>query len=131
MKIVKLPYLLAVPFLFNSCFNEIPKKKETDNFCGTAGINDNQNQPSIFKAKCAACHMYDKNSTGPKLKGVLNKVPNEEWFDEFVRNEDSLLKTKNEYALKINEWSTVDGNHNFKELTVVHLAEIKKYLMQK
>jgi len=131
MKIFKLSCFLAILFLINSCFNETPQKKEIDNFCGTAGINDNQNQPTVFKAKCAACHMYDKNSTGPKLKGVLNKVPNEEWFDEFVRNEDSLIKINDEYALKIIEWSPIDGNHNFKELRDEHLVEIKKYLMQK
>jgi len=32
-----------------------------------------QNGEALFKAKCNTCHMVDKNSTGPILKGVIEK----------------------------------------------------------
>jgi cytochrome c oxidase cbb3-type subunit III len=32
-----------------------------------------QEGEQLFKAKCNACHMVDKNSTGPLLKGVKKK----------------------------------------------------------
>ncbi len=32
-----------------------------------------QDGEGLFKAKCSACHMVDKNSTGPILKGVKQK----------------------------------------------------------
>lgn len=40
-------------------------------FAGTNSFA--QDGESLFKAKCSACHMVDKNSTGPVLKGVKQK----------------------------------------------------------
>jgi hypothetical protein len=88
-------------------------------------------EPAIFKAKCTTCHMLYKNSTGPKLHNVYNHLPNEEWFELFVRNEDSLIKVNDKYARKIQKWSPVDGNHNFKEISDKQMSEIKEYLTQK
>ena len=49
---------------------------------------------ALFKAKCNTCHMVDKNSTGPLLKGVKTK-----WTDagegeliyEWVKNSPKLI----------------------------------------
>ncbi len=32
-----------------------------------------QDGEQLFKSRCNTCHMIDKNSTGPKLKGVKQK----------------------------------------------------------
>ncbi|NBR14432.1 MAG: hypothetical protein EBU01_07590, partial [Crocinitomicaceae bacterium] len=32
-----------------------------------------QDGEQLFKSRCNTCHMIDKNSTGPKLKGVMQK----------------------------------------------------------
>jgi hypothetical protein len=88
-------------------------------------------EPDIFKAKCAVCHMLDKNITGPRLQNILDRLPNEEWFDNFIRNEDSLVAIGDTHAVEIQNWSPADGQHNFKEITDNQLGEIKKYLGQK
>jgi hypothetical protein len=96
----------------------------------TCGNYQTVTQPAIFKVKCFACHRFDKNTTGPKLHNVMDHLPSEDWFDAFVRNEDSLVNAGNKYAVEIQKWSVIDGNHNFKEITNKQLEEIKKYLNQ-
>lgn len=97
----------------------------------TCGTPSTIAQPFIFKAKCATCHMLDKNTTGPKLQTILDRVPSEKWFDDFVRNQDSLHSNKDPHTLEIEKWSPVDFVHNFTELNEQQLSEIKDYLDQK
>lgn len=125
MRILILSILL---FTLQSCLSE-------DRLvCATKDITDQiklkVEEPSIFTAKCAICHMLDKNSTGPKLFKVFDRLPNEKWFEEFVKNEDSLLNIGDQYAQNIQNWSPARGNHNFKNLTELQIAEIRKYLDQ-
>ncbi len=123
-------------FFFVITFNVSCKQKFKELNCATEDsklISENSSikQPYIFKAKCAACHMIDKNTTGPKLYNILSRVPSEKWFDEFVKNEDSLKEIKDEYTIKIEKYSPVDFIHNFKDLNEIQLQEIKRYLNQK
>lgn len=115
-------------FLVISCNSKSKTTCVTKTPLPTCGENPSPPEPAVFKAKCATCHFYNKNSTGPKLQGVLNRVPSENWFDTFVRNEDSLAKSKDPYTLKIQEWSELDGNHRFNELSIQGLKQIKEYL---
>lgn len=64
---------------------------------------------ALFKAKCNTCHMVDKNSTGPLLKGVKAK-----WTDagegeliyEWVKNSKSLIASgKSKMAIAIKDFS--------------------------
>lgn len=64
---------------------------------------------ALFKAKCNTCHMVDKNSTGPLLKGVKAK-----WTDagegeqiyEWVKNSNKLIASgKSKMALAIKDFS--------------------------
>jgi cytochrome c oxidase cbb3-type subunit 3 len=64
---------------------------------------------ALFKAKCNTCHMVDKNSTGPLLKGVKAK-----WTDagegeqiyEWVKNSNKLIAGgKSKMALAIKDFS--------------------------
>lgn len=118
----------------SSCFNQ--SKKEPEAFCGVkdpAPMHGNASTipvPQVFSANCATCHMFDKNGTGPALQHVLKRVPNEAWFDNFVRNEDSLTQVNDPYTLEIQKWSVVRGNHAFSELTDAQLSEIKEYFSQ-
>ncbi len=75
--------------------------------------------------------MLYKDVTGPKLYRILDRVPNEDWFDNFIRNEDSLVAIGDSHAVEIQHWSVVDGHHYFKEITDKQLTEIKEYLDQK
>ncbi|TNE53338.1 MAG: c-type cytochrome [Bacteroidetes bacterium] len=63
----------------------------------------------LFKAKCNTCHLVDKNSTGPHLKGAKQK-----WIDagegdliyEWVRNPQGLVASgKSSMAAKADAYS--------------------------
>ena len=68
-----------------------------------------QDGEQLFKAKCNTCHMVDKNSTGPNLKGVKQK-----WTDagegeliyEWVKNSEALIASgKSKMANEIKGFS--------------------------
>jgi cytochrome c oxidase cbb3-type subunit 3 len=53
-----------------------------------------QDGAALFKAKCNTCHMVDKNSTGPILKGVKQKwtdAGEAELIYEWVKNPQTLI----------------------------------------
>ena len=54
---------------------------------------------ALFKANCSSCHtMTDKPSTGPGLKGALDRIPGGDWKYHFIRNSDSMVKAGDAYA---------------------------------
>lgn len=50
------------------------------------------------------------------MSGVLDRVPSEEWLKQFITNQDSLIKVRDEYTVEIMKESKVEWSHNFKEL---------------
>jgi cytochrome c oxidase cbb3-type subunit 3 len=71
-----------------------------------------QDGAQLFKAKCNTCHMVDKNSTGPNLKGAKQK-----WIDagegeliyEWVNNPQTLIASgKSTMATAIKSFSPTD-----------------------
>lgn len=71
-----------------------------------------QDGANLFKAKCNTCHMVDKNSTGPLLKGVKQK-----WADagegeliyEWVKNPQNLIASgKSKVAMESKNFSPTD-----------------------
>ena len=71
-----------------------------------------QDGEALFKAKCNSCHLVDKASTGPVLKGVIQK-----WTDagegdlltEWVKNSLSLIASgKSKMANEIKGFSAMD-----------------------
>ncbi len=130
MKIKELRILILILCLI-SC-NSRPKRnspKKSENVDFVCGTNSPQ-PPEEFKNNCGTCHLKSKNTTGPKLENILKKVPSEKWFDEYVRNEDSLAKTGDKYILKIQNYSPCHNCHNFKNLTDMELKIIKDYLSE-
>ena len=58
----------------------------------------------IFKSTCATCHSIgDGKITGPDLKDVHKRVPSEEWMVPWIRNSAAVIKSGDEYAIKIFE----------------------------
>ncbi len=67
-----------------------------------------QDGEKIFKQNCAVCHSLGSNKvTGPGLKGVMARVPNEDWMLKWIKNNDALIKSGDVYAVKI---STFDAS---------------------
>ena len=61
---------------------------------------------ALFNSNCAACHKLDKKMTGPALRGVENRLYNDEgldreWLYKWIRNSSSLIKSGDVYANKI------------------------------
>jgi cytochrome c oxidase cbb3-type subunit 3 len=68
-----------------------------------------QDGAQLFKAKCNTCHMVDKNSTGPLLKGAKQKwndAGEGEMLYEWVKNSETLIATgKSKMANEIKGFS--------------------------
>jgi mono/diheme cytochrome c family protein len=118
-------------FLCSGCFNESEPE-----ILGCGVIDNSPTEvltvetPDIFKARCAVCHHFNKDLTGPKLEGILDRVPSEEWLRNYIMNEDSLIEAKDEYALKIARWSHVRGIHNHSDLSKQDLDTLIRYITQ-
>jgi cytochrome c2 len=66
---------------------------------GRLMTSDDNEGKALFIRWCASCHnASSKNSTGPGLMGVLNRIPGGDWKYEFVRNADSIIKSGDAYA---------------------------------
>jgi len=62
-----------------------------------------QDGEKLFKSRCASCHMIDKNSTGPALKGVKAKWESAgegEMLYEWVTNPTNLLASGKSQSAK-------------------------------
>jgi hypothetical protein len=124
MKIICVLFLIV---LCSSCFRAKNKNEEPIPTCGVSSNNSKYVEiPAVFKAKCFSCHTFEKNTTGPAMKGLIQKVPSKEWFIAFITNQDSLIKIKDPYTLKCMQFSPVDFHHNFKELNSYNIAKILK-----
>ena len=125
-------FLIVSSILLFSCLNNKKPAKAEKFYCGveddkTYNIDSGINQPDVYKRKCASCHLVTKDITGPKLIGVLDKIPNEKWFELYIKNEDSLLKNGDEYANKISKFSIVKNAHYFNDLTNKEINILNNY----
>ena len=66
----------------------------------------------IFKQNCSRCHTIGKGaSTGPDLKDVITRVPNEEWMHKWIWNNKKLRESGDSYANQVwtkNEKKSMD-----------------------
>ena len=71
-----------------------------------------QDGEALFKAKCNSCHLVDKASTGPVLKGVIQKwtdAGEAELLPEWVKNSTALIASgKSKMANEIKGFSAMD-----------------------
>jgi mono/diheme cytochrome c family protein len=66
---------------------------------GSASAADGK---AIFKQNCAVCHtLTDQKLTGPGLAGIAGKVPGGDWLFKWVKNNEKMIKSGDEYAVKI------------------------------
>jgi cytochrome c2 len=84
--------------------------------------------PEVFARKCATCHQLNKDSTAPKFKGILDRSPGEQWFANYVRQEDSLLRINDPYTLEIDNWNeSFSFTHHFEDVTDEEMQELIDY----
>jgi cytochrome c2 len=66
----------------------------------------------LFNSNCAACHKLDGNSTGPSLRGVVERHDGDvEWLHKWIKSSSSLIKSGDARAVKLfEEWNKVVMN---------------------
>jgi len=65
-----------------------------------------QDGKALFSANCASCHHPLKDGTGPALKGVDGRVPNQEWLYKWIKNSAAVIASGDKYAVNLyNEWN--------------------------
>lgn len=66
-----------------------------------------QDGEALFKANCASCHAVKEKLIGPALKGIETRR-SEEWLIKWIKNSSAMVKSGDEYAVKIyNEYNKV------------------------
>jgi mono/diheme cytochrome c family protein len=61
---------------------------------------------SLFNANCKACHAVKRKLVGPALGGVQDRAPSIQWIKDFVHNSSAVIKSGDEYAVKLyNEYN--------------------------
>ena len=60
----------------------------------------------LFNANCKACHAVKRKLVGPALGGVQDRVPSIQWIKDFVHNSSAVIKSGDDYAVKLyNEYN--------------------------
>jgi cytochrome c2 len=102
MRIIKL-FLFVFSLIFYACATEEanpePKSIAAEN------IAPNEHGKKLFYAKCASCHMVNKDMTGPALRGVEDRWPDKKLLYAFIRNSEEVIR-KDKYARQLwLEWN--------------------------
>lgn len=80
----------------------------------------------LFNSNCAACHKLDGNSTGPSLRGVVERHDTA-WLHKWIKSSSSLIKSGDAAAVKVfNEWNKVVMN-DFPSLSDEDIDNILAY----
>ncbi len=60
----------------------------------------------LFNANCKACHAVKRKLIGPALGGVQDRAPSIQWIKDFVHNSSVVIKSGDDYAVKLyNEYN--------------------------
>src|SRR5690606_15847984 len=52
---------------------------------------------TLFQGNCAACHQVIRESTGPALAGIEERVPDRQLLHDWIRNNQKVLATGDKY----------------------------------
>ncbi|MGG5506577.1 MULTISPECIES: c-type cytochrome [unclassified Myroides] len=85
----------------------------------------------LFNSNCAACHKLDGASTGPALRGVVERHDGDvEWLHKWIKSSSSLIKSGDARAVKLfNEWNKVVMN-DFPGLSDQDVDDILAYVSE-
>lgn len=96
-------------------------------YCGTVSMNTKASK--IFRANCAACHSIGSNRVvAAGLEGCFDRFPYNGWFRDYMLNQDSLIKAKEPYTLKLKDKFQMNFIHRFDHLTIEDIKELETYL---
>jgi len=90
---------------------------------------------ALFNTNCAACHNLDRKMTGPALRGVEQRLADDEgldrdWIAAWIRNSSAVVKSGDAYGNKIfNEYSGA-AMTAMPQLTDQDISDILAYTAQ-
>ena len=74
------------------------------NFSGVFAQASVEQGEKIFKQNCTSCHSIGATKVvGPGMKGVMSRVPSEDWLKGWIKNNIAVIKSGDAYANKIFE----------------------------
>ncbi|MDX1937325.1 MAG: c-type cytochrome [Flavihumibacter sp.] len=86
------------------------------------------NGKELFEANCKSCHAIDANLTGPALRGVEERVPDQKLLYAWIKNNQAVLATGNKYFNDLYvQWNKTAMN-TFTGLADADIAAILKYI---
>lgn len=87
-----------------------------------------QDGKALFQSNCASCHNPIKQVTGPALKGVTSRVPDQKLLHAWIHNNAAVLASGNKYFNDLyNQFSKTPMN-TFPNLTDADIDAILKYI---
>jgi cytochrome c551/c552 len=87
-----------------------------------------QDGKALFQSDCASCHNPIKQVTGPALKGITSRVPDQKLLHAWIRNNTAVLASGNKYFNDLyNQFSKTPMN-TFPQLTDAEIDAILKYV---
>jgi cytochrome c553 len=87
-----------------------------------------QDGKALFQSNCATCHNPIKEITGPALKGVTTRVPDEKLLHAWIHNNQKVLATGNPYFTALYNRYNKTAMNLFPSLTDPEITAILKYV---
>jgi len=116
---------LMLTFSFSS-FSQTEPAVATDAAVPVSAGADAAAGKALFNTNCAACHKLDAKSTGPALRGVVNKH-SMEWMYKWIANSSAMIKAGDPIAVKLFEENNKAVMTNFPNLSKVDIDNIIAY----
>jgi cytochrome c2 len=89
-----------------------------------------QDGKALFEANCKSCHAIDANLTGPALRGVEDRVPDQKLLYAWIKNNQAVLASGNKYFNDLyKQWNKTAMN-TFTGLADADIAAILKYVSE-
>jgi mono/diheme cytochrome c family protein len=83
---------------------------------------------ALFQSNCATCHNPIKQITGPPLKGVRERVPNNQLLHDWIHNNQKVLASGNPYFTALYNQFNKYPMTPFQGLTDAEIDAILKYV---
>jgi mono/diheme cytochrome c family protein len=87
-----------------------------------------QDGKALFISDCASCHNPIKQITGPALKGVTSRVPDQKLLHAWIRNNAAVLASGNKYFNDLFIQYNKTPMNTFPQLTDAEIDAIIKYV---
>ncbi len=87
-----------------------------------------QDGKALFQGNCATCHNPIKEITGPALKGVTSRVPDDKLLHAWIHNNQKVLASGNPYFTALYNRYNKTAMNLFPNLTDPEITAILKYV---